>query len=72
MYVCVCVRVFVSVVIQGECVRTVRSGIDKASVSLAGGNCQGGSKEHYLYFASAQHLSIHTHTQSKEMLHIPA
>lgn len=54
------------------CVRTVRSGLDKAGVSLAGGNCQGGSKEHYLYFASSQHLSIDTHTQSKEMLHIPA
>lgn len=46
--------------------------IDKARVSLARGNCQEGSKERYLYFAKVQHLSSHTRSQSKEMLHIPA
>lgn len=46
--------------------------IDKTWASLARRNCQGGSKEHYLYFATVQHLNINTHTQSKEMLHIPA
>lgn len=49
-----------------------RPSSDKARVSLARGNCQGGSKESYLYFAKVQHLSIHTDRQSKEMLHIPA